>query len=86
VWLDFVLMLTIFPHPKAKTFCLARLLAKKKRTLARWQESFFSQERSPDTNSFILRMTKNHQHSTKKASHTQEKSQGTSISVEDANI
>jgi hypothetical protein len=30
VWLAFVLMLTIFHHPKTKTFCLASFLAKNK--------------------------------------------------------
>jgi hypothetical protein len=31
VWLAFVLMLMIFHNPKAKTFCLASFLAKKKK-------------------------------------------------------
>jgi hypothetical protein len=30
MWLAFMLMLTIFHHPKAKTFCLASFLALKK--------------------------------------------------------
>jgi hypothetical protein len=43
MWLAFILMLTIFHHPKAKTFCLVSFLAltKKKQILARWQASFF---------------------------------------------
>jgi hypothetical protein len=42
MWLAFMLMLTIFHHPKAKTFCLASFLAlTKKKTPERWQASFF---------------------------------------------
>jgi hypothetical protein len=59
---------------------------KEKKDACKVAKVFFSQERSPYTKSFSLRMMKNHQHSTKKATHTQEKSQGTVISAEDANI
>jgi hypothetical protein len=39
VWLAFALMLIIFHHPKAKTFCLASL--RKKKTFATSQAFFF---------------------------------------------
>jgi hypothetical protein len=39
VWLAFVLLLTVFHHPKAKTFCLANFLTRKK-TIATLQASF----------------------------------------------
>ncbi len=41
VWLAFVLMLTIFHHPKAKTFCMASFLARKKRRLPSRKSLFF---------------------------------------------
>jgi hypothetical protein len=56
VWLAFVLMLTIFHHPKAKTFCLATFLAKKKRAI--WQ-AFFSCKKIAKQKEFCLTMMKN---------------------------
>jgi hypothetical protein len=57
-------MLTIFHHPKAKSFCLASLLAKTKKMLLR----FLARKLS------ILRTMKNHQPQSKGKPHTQEKS------------
>jgi hypothetical protein len=50
MWLAFMLMLTIFHHPKAKTFCLASFLAlTKKRHLRDGKPHFFFlQESSPN--------------------------------------
>jgi hypothetical protein len=48
VWLAFVLMLMIFHHSKVKKFLFGELSCKdKKKTLARLQVSFLSQESSP---------------------------------------
>jgi hypothetical protein len=41
VWLTFVLMLMIFHHPKAKTFCLASFLAKKQQDACDVELVFF---------------------------------------------
>jgi hypothetical protein len=43
MWLAFMLMLTIFHHPKAKTLCLASFcaLTKKKRRLRDGKPNFF---------------------------------------------
>jgi hypothetical protein len=41
VWLALVLMLTIFHHSKAKTFCLASFLARKKWGLPSHKRFFF---------------------------------------------
>jgi hypothetical protein len=48
MWLAFMLMLTIFHHPKAKTFCLASFLAltKKRRLRDGKPHFFFLQESS----------------------------------------
>jgi hypothetical protein len=50
MWLAFMLMLTIFHHPKAKTFCLASFLAltKKRRLRGGRSHLFFLQESSPN--------------------------------------
>jgi hypothetical protein len=51
MWLAFMVMLTIFHHPKAKTFCLASFLAlTKKRRLQDGKPNFFFflQESSPN--------------------------------------
>ncbi len=53
VWLAFVLMLTIFHHPKAKTFCLASFLTRKKIMLATSQAYFFSLQESLPNNTFL---------------------------------
>jgi hypothetical protein len=53
VWLAFVLMLMIFHHPKAKTFCLASILASKKQTLATSQAVFFSLQESSSNQEFL---------------------------------
>jgi hypothetical protein len=52
MWFAFVLMLTIFHHPRAKTFCLVSYLAKKK-TLARWPASFFFSQVSSANKTFL---------------------------------
>jgi hypothetical protein len=41
VWLAFVLMLTIFHHSKAKTFCLASFLERKKNEACHLASVFF---------------------------------------------
>jgi hypothetical protein len=88
MWLAFMLMLTIFHHPKAKTFCLASFLAlTKKKTLERWQASFFFPcKKARQTKSFCLRMVKNRQHQHKGKPHTQEKFQDTEITVKVATL
>jgi hypothetical protein len=75
MWLAFMLTLTIFHHPKAKTFCLASFLAlTKRKKLTRWQASFlFSCKKALQTKSFCLRMVKNRQHQHKGKPHTQGK-------------
>jgi hypothetical protein len=77
-----MLMLMIFHHPKAKTFCLVSFLAlTKKKTLARWQASlFFLARKLAKQKGFCLRMVKNRQHQHKGKPHTHEKIQGAAIS------
>jgi hypothetical protein len=85
VWFAFVLMLTIFHHSKAKTFCLESFLAKKKMRLAISQASFFCQcKKALQTKSFCFRMLKSCQHKHKGKPNTQEKSQDATTSMEDA--
>jgi hypothetical protein len=81
MWLAFLLMLTIFHHPKAKIFCLATFLAlTKKRHLQDGKPHFFSCKKARQTKSFCLRMVKNRQHQHKDKPHTHEKIQGAVIS------
>jgi hypothetical protein len=86
VWLAFVLMLTIFHHPKAKTFCLASFLAKKKKDACKMATVSFCRKKDHQTKNLCLRMMKNRQHQHKGNPHTQEKCQDAAISVEDATI
>jgi hypothetical protein len=78
-----VLMLTIFHHSKAKTFCLASFLAREKMRLPSRKRLFLSMQESLP-NSFCFRMMKNCQHQHKGKPHTQEKSQDAATSMEDA--
>jgi hypothetical protein len=56
MWLAFMLMLTIFHHPKAKTFCFVSFLAltKKRRLGDDKPHFFFLQESSPNKKCFAL--------------------------------
>jgi hypothetical protein len=81
MWLAFKLMLMIFHHPKAKTFCLASFLAlTKKRRLRDGKPNFFSCKKARQTKSFCSRMVKNRQHQHKGKPHTHQKIQGAAIS------
>ncbi len=73
-------------HPKAKTFCLASFLAKKRKDACEVASVFFYRKKAPHSLTFCLRMMKNCQHQHKGKPHTQEKSEGSAISVEDAII
>ncbi len=75
-----------FHHAKAKTFCMASFLAKKKKDACEVASVFFFSQESLPYKKFCSRMMKNHQHQHKGKPHTQEKFQGTAISVEDAMI
>jgi hypothetical protein len=56
MWLAFMLMLTIFHHPKTKTFCLASFLAlTKKRCLRDGKPHFFLARKLAKQNVFALR-------------------------------
>ncbi len=54
VWLAFVLMLMIFNHPKSKTFCLASILASKKRRLPPRKRFFFFARKLAKPRVFVL--------------------------------
>jgi hypothetical protein len=77
VGLVLVLMLTIFHHSKAKTFCLASFLARRKNEACHLSGVFFfcQCKKARQTKSFCFRMMKNCQHQHKGKPHTQEKSQ-----------
>jgi hypothetical protein len=60
--------------------------AMKKKTLARWQASFFPRKKARHTKSFCLRMMKNRQHQHKGKPHTEENSQSAAVSSDDAII
>jgi hypothetical protein len=82
--LAFMLMLTIFHHPKAKTLCLASFLALTKKSCLRDGKShFFSCKKARQTKMFCLTMVKNRQHQHKGKPHTQEKFQDAAISVKE---
>jgi hypothetical protein len=82
MWLAFMLMLTIFHHPKAKTFSLASFLALTKKDACEMASLiFFSCKKACQTKSFCLRMVNQHQHKDKP--HTQEKFQDAAISVKE---
>ncbi len=83
MWLAFMLMLTIFHHPKAKAFCLASFLALTKQKDASEMASLisFSCKKARQTNIFCLRMVKNCQHKDKL--HTRENFQDAAISVKE---
>jgi hypothetical protein len=84
MWLAFMLMLTIFHHPKANTICLASFLAlTKKRRFGDGKPHFFSCKKAHQTKSICLRMVKNCQHQHKDKAHTQEKFQDDAISVKE---
>jgi hypothetical protein len=84
VWFAFVLMLTIFHHPKTKTFYITSFLARKKRNLPPRKHLFDPLLESSPNKNFYLGMMKNCQYGHTGRPHTQEKSQGAAISVEDA--
>jgi hypothetical protein len=74
----------IFHHPKAKTFCMASFLARKKKDTRNLAIVFFFLcLESLLYKHFCLRMMKNHQHQHKGKPHIQGKFQGAAISVED---
>jgi hypothetical protein len=64
-------MLMIFHHPKAKTFCLASFLAKKKQDACDVARVFFYCNKVRHATSFCSRMMKNPQHPHKGKPHTQ---------------
>jgi hypothetical protein len=87
MWLAFMLMLTIFHHPKAKTFCLASFLAlTKKKDACKMASLIFSCKKARKTKRFCLRMVKNRQHQHKGKPHTQEKFQDAAMSVKVATL
>jgi hypothetical protein len=87
MWLAFMLMLTIFHHPEAKTFCLASFLAlTKKRSLRDGKPNFFFLQESSPTKSYCLRVVKYRQHQHQGKPHTQEKFQDAAISVKVATL
>jgi hypothetical protein len=71
VWLGFVLLLTIYHHPQAKTFCLGNFLTRKKDACHFASIFFVLCKKAPQAKSFCFRMMKNYQHNGKP--HTQEK-------------
>jgi hypothetical protein len=87
MWLACMLMMTIFHHPKAKTFCLASFLALTKKDACKMASLiFFSCKKARQTKSFCLGIVKNCQHQHKGKPHTQEKFQDAAISVKVATL
>jgi hypothetical protein len=84
VWLDFVLMLTIFHHPGTKNFVWRAFLRERKRQDGK--HHLFSCKKARQTKSFCPSVVKNGQHQHKDRPHTQEKCKGAATSVEDAII
>jgi hypothetical protein len=68
VWLAFVLMLTIFHHPKTKTFCMASSLVQKK-MLATLQVSFFFSVTKLDKQKLLLSDDENSASAQRHATH-----------------
>jgi hypothetical protein len=83
--INFRPVMIIFGDCKAKTFCLASFLARKKNEACHLASIFFlSVQESSPKKSFCFRMMKNYQHQHKGKPHTQEKSQDAATSMEDA--